>query len=364
MAVKYLRGLKAYLTREEYVHESSVFCLHYQLTVVVLIGASVLLTATELFGKPIDCITTLSQKKAINTYCWMHSTFTMQDYFSREMEAGVGPPGSYNEKEAEARWRFHNYYQWVVFVLFFLAALCYAPKFIWDKCEGGLMRAIAEGLNPGPLYKKDEVASRKKAIVTYIVTHIRMHNSYVFTYWFCELLCFVNVIGQLIFIDKFLGGQFLTYGSRVVQYAEMDQVERVDPMIYVFPRMTKCHFQMYGPSGTLKRQDAFCLLPLNILNEKVFIVIWFWYVILASLLGGLLLYRVALLALPRLRPRVMVLHKVPIKTAAAIIKRISIGDWWMLYLLSTNIDPAIYRDVMAEIAKEIFTASTERETTL
>lgn len=56
---------------------------------------------------------------------------------------------------------------------------------------------------------------------------------------------------------------------QVVQYAEMDQEERVDPMIYVFPRMTKCHFHKFGPSGTLERHDAFCLLPLNILNEKV-----------------------------------------------------------------------------------------------
>lgn len=57
--------------------------------------------------------------------------------------------------------------------------------------------------------------------------------------------------------------------SKVVEYSEMDQEERVDPMIYVFPRMTKCHFHKFGPSGTLERHDAFCLLPLNILNEKV-----------------------------------------------------------------------------------------------
>lgn len=56
---------------------------------------------------------------------------------------------------------------------------------------------------------------------------------------------------------------------QVVEYSEMDQEERVDPMIYVFPRMTKCHFHKFGPSGTLERHDAFCLLPLNILNEKV-----------------------------------------------------------------------------------------------
>lgn len=43
----------------------------------------------------------------------------------------------------------------------------------------------------------------------------QMHNGYVFKYWFCELLCFINIVGQLFLIDRFLGGEFLTYGPRV-----------------------------------------------------------------------------------------------------------------------------------------------------
>uniref|UniRef100_A0A0P4W3U5 Innexin n=1 Tax=Scylla olivacea TaxID=85551 RepID=A0A0P4W3U5_SCYOL len=363
-AIKYLGGLKAYLARGECVNESSIFRLHYQFTVVVLIGASILLTAAEFFGNPIDCITSLSQGNVINTYCWIHSTFTIQDYYLRESgklgaQPGVGPPASYDEEEMEAKWRFHNYYQWVVFFLFFQAALCYIPKFVWNNCEGGLMHTIGEGLNPG-LHKEDEVSSRKKVIIDYIVKHIRMHNGYVFKYWFCELLCFVNIVGQLFLIDAFLGGEFLTYGPRVLEYSEMDQAERVDPMIFVFPRMTKCHFHKFGPSGTLERHDAFCLLPLNILNEKVFITIWFWYVILATLLGGLLLYRIALFTLPGLRPRAMHKHNkaVPIETVEAITNKTSIGDWWILYVLSTNIDPLIYRDIMVKLSKEIETANS------
>ncbi|XP_050715233.1 innexin inx1-like [Eriocheir sinensis] len=364
-AIKYLGGLKAYLARGECVNESSVFRLHYQFTVVILIGASVLLTAAEFFGNPIDCITNLPQN-VINTYCWIHSTFTIQDYFLREkgitvVEPGVGAPDPNIQEEEllEDKWRFHNYYQWVVFFLFFQAALCYMPKFIWNNFEGGLMHTIAEGLNPG-LHKEEEVSSRKKVIIDYIVKHIRMHNGYVFRYWFCELLCFVNIVGQLFLIDRFLGGEFLTYGPRVVQYSDMEQTQRYDPMIYIFPRMTKCTFHKFGPSGTLERHDAFCLLPLNILNEKVFITIWFWYVILATLLGGLLLYRISLFTLPGLRPRAMHKHNkaVPIETVEAIANKTSIGDWWILYVLSTNIDPIIYRDIMMKLSKEIETANS------
>jgi hypothetical protein len=33
--------------------------------------------------------------------------------------------------------KYHTYYQWVCFVLFFQACACYTPKFIWDAFEGG-----------------------------------------------------------------------------------------------------------------------------------------------------------------------------------------------------------------------------------
>ena len=33
--------------------------------------------------------------------------------------------------------------------------------------------------------------------------------------------------------------------------------------------MTKCHFGLYGGSGTLQKFDALCVLGMNIINEKV-----------------------------------------------------------------------------------------------
>jgi hypothetical protein len=54
-------------------------------------------------------------------------------------------------------------------------------------------------------------------------------------------------------------------------------------MIYVFPRMTKCTFHKFGTSGNIEKHDALCILPLNIVNEKIYIFIWFWLLILGFL---------------------------------------------------------------------------------
>lgn len=73
--------------------------------------------------------------------------------------------------------------------------------------------------------------------------------------------------------------------------SDVPQEQRVDPMVYVFPRVTKCIFHKYGAGGSLQTHDSLCILPLNIVNEKTYVFIWFWYWILLVLLVGLMILR-------------------------------------------------------------------------
>lgn len=50
-------------------------------------------------------------------------------------------------------------------------------------------------------------------------------------------------------MNKFFDGEFMTFGLDVIRHMEADQEDRMDPMIYIFPRMTKCTFYKYGVSG-------------------------------------------------------------------------------------------------------------------
>lgn len=120
---------------------------------------------------------------------------------------------------------------------------------------------------------------------------LQRHKFYAIRYWACEFLCLVNIIVQMFFMNRFFDGEFWAYGLNVLNYSEASQEERYDPMVYVFPRLTKCIFHKYGASGSIQKHDSLCLLPLNIVNEKTYIFIWFWYVILLVLLIGLLIYR-------------------------------------------------------------------------
>ena len=92
-------------------------------------------------------------------------------------------------------------------------------------------------------------------------------------------------------MDRFFDGTFITYGIEVISFAERDQEDRIDPMVYIFPRMTKCMFHKFGRSGEVEKHDAMCILPLNIVNEKIYIFLWFWMLLLLVLTFLMLLCR-------------------------------------------------------------------------
>lgn len=44
---------------------------------------------------------------------------------------------------------------------------------------------------------------------------------------------------------------------------------------------------------------------------------------------------------------------VPREAAEAISQKTDLGDWWIIYMLGGNLDPPIFKDVVAELAKQI-----------
>ena len=62
-------------------------------------------------------------------------------------------------------------------------------------------------------------------------------------------------------------------------------------------QVTKCFFQKYGASGTIQVHDTLCVMALNVINEKIYTFLWFWFVIMAVANVAGLLWRLLTLAL-------------------------------------------------------------------
>lgn len=203
-----------------------------------------------------------------------------------------------------------------------------------------------------PIVEEESKRERKKLLVDYFYANLNTQNFYAFRFFICEVLNFINVVGQIYFMDFFLDGEFTTYGRDVVRFTEMEPEEREDPMARVFPKMTKCTFHKYGPSGTVQKFDGLCVLPLNIVNEKIYVFLWFWFIILSILSGISLVYRAVVVAGPRvrlylLRARSRLALQEQVETVCG---KLQIGDWFVLYQLGKNIDPLIYKDLMGALS--------------
>ena len=238
----------------------------------------ILILAKAFFGDPITCTLTdpadkdKIQDNVIRTYCWIHTTFSIESAWKKHLDLEVPYPGLDKHVPNEKR-KYHAYYQWVCFVLFFQALFFYAPRWLWKKVEGGRVKALSD--------------ANGAIIVNYLKESRPFHSSMFLTYVMLEVFSVLNVIIQAIIIDRFLGNEFTTYGLDVLKFTDWDWNVRYDPMLKVFPRLTKCTFRQFGPSGDVKRHDAMCVLPINIVNEKIYIFLWFWFCFLSviSVLG-------------------------------------------------------------------------------
>jgi len=128
-------------------------------------------------------------------------------------------------------------------------------------------------------------------------------------------------------------------------------------MMEVFPRVTKCTFHKYGASGTIQKLDALCVLGLNIINEKIYITLWFWFVILALVTALYSVYVVALISMPGLR-RNLVIKKARQNNrdpARHLVEKANIGDWFLIFLISRNLDSTMYNIFIEEISEKFKT---------
>ena len=106
----------------------------------------------------------------------------------------------------------------------------------------------------------------------------KLYGNYLtFSYMIIKLLYVVNAIGQLFLLDIILGYQYHALGLSVASHlllgTDWTESER-------FPRVTLCDF-FIRQNTNVHRYTFQCVLPINLFNEKVFVIVWFWLFFLA-----------------------------------------------------------------------------------
>lgn len=105
--------------------DSMIFRLHYRATVAVLLAGCLTLACKSISGSPIHCEATAAVDKAVlETFCWLHTTYSMVRAFNMSIGQAVPYPGVSNTKGEGGHGhaphplvKQHKYYQWVIFFL-------------------------------------------------------------------------------------------------------------------------------------------------------------------------------------------------------------------------------------------------------
>ena len=114
-----------------------------------------------------------------------------------------------------------------------------------------------------------------------------------------ELLNFFLLGVQFTLTDKFLNNKFQWYGMEVAYYYSIPYRDRMNPtlairnpMCSVFPTVTSCSIPNVGAAGGEQIHNGLCVLTQNIINEKIYLVLWFWYAFLAPFSICFIAYRI------------------------------------------------------------------------
>jgi hypothetical protein len=100
-------------------------------------------------------------------------------------------------------------------------------------------------------------------------------------YLLLKLLNLANCVGQIFLLNEIFSGQFLDYGWKYAK--KLWDAKSPLLMTKEFPVFTLCDLTVHQPNRKLHDNTFQCILTMNVLFEKFYVIIWFWLVILSGL---------------------------------------------------------------------------------
>ncbi|KAF8565356.1 hypothetical protein P879_05801 [Paragonimus westermani] len=290
----------------------------YMLSFVLLVLCFTIVTLKSYVFEPLSCYipTTFSGSNLgayINAFCWINGTTPMSVDTDR-----LDDQSYWNSLEDHKI----NYYQWVSLVLALQAILCYVPRLIWETITFNRV-----GTNLGFLIESAQTASKEtgKERTTRVQFVANVMDTLLFArrdlrkrgtsvsqttergflatcidklrdlfprkrlgtalstyYMLVKLLYLSNAIGQLLLMQRFLGakGRYQLFGWSILNDLLMGRQWNETS---VFPRVGFCRVPIKLTSTPIPMVTVQCTLPVNMLNEKIYVFLWFWFVFVASL---------------------------------------------------------------------------------
>ncbi|KAL3123229.1 hypothetical protein niasHT_006772 [Heterodera trifolii] len=291
--------------------------MNYLYTPNILLAFSVLISFKQFGGRPLECMFPNkfpgSWEQYAENFCWSEDTY----YLPPEVHVA-----QIQESERYSSGRKLSYYQWVPFFLLFQAACFRFPSLLWKaiNLSSGLRvhDVVTKALDSQNMEESNRQRTlqilanhlaRALSFQTQILRrHLIVHQTFRFlnvtcsscfitlTYLSIKLLYLANVFAQLYFMNKFLEtDRYNWYGLGVF----LDIMAGIPWQTSgYFPRVSLCDFTVRQVAN-IQKYSVQCVLVINIFNEKIFILLWFWYALLLLVTSISFIYWLTMLIFPQ-----------------------------------------------------------------
>ncbi|VDM54612.1 unnamed protein product [Angiostrongylus costaricensis] len=213
----------------------SVDYLNYYVTSLILAFFALAISAKQYFGSPIQCWVPSEFRggweKYAEDYCFIANSYYVP--FNEEIPSDI-----------DHRRDHISYYRWVPIMLALQAVMFFIPNWIWNmlhKQTGAYFLKILQGYTAP--------RSGCNATLLYLLTKA----AYV-----------VNICLQIIILNHFLGENYLQWGYEV------------SGKKHPFFRIRRL--------ANLQRHTVQCVIMMNMINEKLYLFLYFWLVFILELL--------------------------------------------------------------------------------
>lgn len=231
-----------------------------------------------------------SERRFMESMCWTGTLYYIPD------------DKKLNEKEYTTMIHYHL---WIPIILLFQSFLFKAPNYFWimlNKTSGLNVNKLVQLTNDLQMVSEKERDKSIRQIGSFIhkwiMVNRRLENQqqrssrrnfdilHIFTinkhrgtylsgiYLVSKIWYTLNAICQYFILSHLLRLDFTTYGSKIAESSNSTN--------HYFPKVAYCNFQVRH-QDTVLTLKARCLLPINVLNEKIFIFLWFWFCFIAIL---------------------------------------------------------------------------------
>jgi hypothetical protein len=254
--------------------------LNHRYTVGFLLVCALIATGSPFIFNRITCWVPAQFVGAYSTYtnnyCWISNTY----YIPSNVTV---PHSKYDRERAKI-----GYYQWTPFIFLLFALFFYLPRMLWRamNTRSGIdlqylisksnEKIIAQSIeNYCQPNEHDNSFGYRCCRTLFCTSGKRLGNYLRSIYLMVKFLYLINSFIQLALIHIILGQSGWFYGIDI-WYSIFIKNSVLTDSPY-FPRVTLCDLRI-REVGNLHRYTVQCVLPINMLNEKIFSLAWFLFI--------------------------------------------------------------------------------------